>query len=185
MSAKGLSSWRSKAKRRASRRRALRSFGLAEVALLAPLVALERRMKRTGGPGIIPFELAGSPERSRRIMETWGADGQRAARLSLLLDYPFLVSYSGAQVALCAAASDALASRGAGPLAAGGRLIAPAQIAAGAFDAVENAALLAILAGRDGRLPALARGCARAKFAILYAGWLYGALGLASRLTSR
>lgn len=168
-----------------SRRRALRVFGLGQAVLLVPLLALERRMKRAGGPGIIPFELAGTPERSRKIMDRWGAEGRSAARLSLLLDFPFLVTYSGFQAAACAALSDEQRRRGADALARAGRLIASAQLAAGAFDAAENTALLAILAGRDGRLPAVARACARAKFALLVAGLAYEGLGLASRLSSR
>jgi hypothetical protein len=164
------------------RRRWPWAFGAGQILLLIPLLALERRMRRAGGPGIIPFELAGSPERSRRIMERWGADGQAAARLSLMLDYPYLVSYSGLQVAASRAASEALRRRGATALADAGRMIGLSQVAAGTFDAAENTALLGVLAGRDGRLPAIARACARAKFALLGVGWGYGALGLASRL---
>ncbi len=51
---------------------------------------------------------------------------------------------------------------------------------AGGFDAVENTALLAILAGRDGPLPAVARACATAKFSLLTAGWSYLLLALAN-----
>ena len=158
------------------------AFGAGQVLLLIPILALERRMRRAGGPGIIPFELAGTPERSRRIMDRWGAEGRSAARLSLMLDYPYLVTYSGLQVAASRAASQALRRRGATVLADAGRVVGAAQVAAGAFDAAENTALLGVLAGRDGRLPALARACARAKFALLGLGWGYGALGLASRV---
>jgi len=164
------------------RRPPLWAFGAGQILLLVPLLALERRMKRAGGPGIIPFELAGTPERSRRIMDRWGSDGRSAARLSLVLDYPYLVTYSGLQLGASRAASNALRRRGATRLAEAGRVIGAAQLAAGAFDAAENTALLGVLAGRDGRLPALARACARAKFALLGLGWGYGALGLASRL---
>jgi hypothetical protein len=153
--------------------------------LLVPLLALEREMKQTGGPGIIPFELAGTPERARDILETWGPEGRSAARRSLLLDYPYLVTYSVLQAALCDAASDALRRRGAVTLADAGRLVRIGQWSAGAFDAAENTALLAVLAGRNGRLPAVARTCASAKFALLGLGWLYAALGLVSRLRSR
>jgi hypothetical protein len=142
-------------------------------------------MMRTGGPGIIPFELAGTPERSRRIMDKWGAEGRSAARMSLLLDYPYLVTYSGLQLAACGAASEVLRRSGATTLADAGRVIAPAQIAAGAFDAVENTALLGVLADRSDRLPAVARAAARAKFTLLTVGWLYAALGLAGRLLRR
>jgi hypothetical protein len=168
-----------------SRRRVFWVFGVGQATLLVPMVALQRRMQRTGGPGIIPFELAGTPERSRRIMEKWGPEGRSAARLSLLLDYPYLVTYTGLQVAGCAAASDALRRRGWRTLARAGGVIGPAQLAAGAFDAIENTALLGVLAERDDRLPALARAAARAKFALLYLGWAYAALGAASRLARR
>jgi hypothetical protein len=162
----------------------VRALQIAQVALLVPLLELERRMRRTGGPGIIPFELAGTPRRARRIMETWGPEGQAAARVSLLLDYPFLVTYSGLQLAGCHAASGALRRRGAPALADAGPAIGAMQVAAGAFDAAENTALLGVLAGRDDRLPALARACARAKFALLGIGWLYLGLGAAGRLTA-
>jgi hypothetical protein len=39
-------------------------------------------MHVTGGPGIIPFELAG-PARSSEILRRWGADGRRAARAAV------------------------------------------------------------------------------------------------------
>ena len=79
------------------RRRAIWGLLAAEVAQLGPLLSLERRMKRTGGPGIIPFELAGSAERSHQIMSTWGNEGQAAARMSLLLDYLFPATYAPLQ----------------------------------------------------------------------------------------
>ena len=163
----------------------VRAFVAANVALFVPLLALERRMKRAGGPGIIPFELAGSPERSRAIMERWGEHGRAAARTSLLLDYPYLVSYTGLQVAGVSAAGDALRRAGAKGLAGAAPALAAGQVVAGACDAVENTALLGVLAGRDERLPAVARAFASAKFALLGAGWLYGALGLAAHLAKR
>jgi hypothetical protein len=161
-----------------SRRRTIRILGLAQVALLLPLLEMERRMRKAGGPGIVAFELAGTPERASKIMGKWGDEGQAAARVSLLLDYPFLVTYSGLQYIGCAAALEELG----GPLASAGRVIAKAQIAAGAFDAVENTALLGIVGGRQGRLPAVARAAALAKFALLTVGGLFRALGIASRL---
>lgn len=163
-----------------ARRRALRGLGCAGVGTLIPLLALEREMMRTGGPGIIPFELAGTQERAERIMRRWGDAGAAAARRSLILDYPFLVVYSSLQAVACNAASDSMRRRGWRMLAAAGAPLAWGQLAAGGFDAIENAALLAILAGRGGHLPALARACARAKFSLLAAGWAYGLLGLAS-----
>lgn len=58
-----------------------------------PLAVLDRRMQASGGPGIIPFELAG-PTRSEAILHAWGNEGRRAARASLMLDFPFLLAYT-------------------------------------------------------------------------------------------
>ncbi len=150
-----------------------------------PLLVYERRMRRTGGPGIIAFELAGTPRRARRITRRWGRDGRAAARASLLVDFPYLVTYTVLQNAACWAAGRALQRAEhlrlgnlAGP-------IAGAQVGAGAFDAIENAALLGVLSGGRPELSYVARSCAQAKFALLIAGWTYGGLGLISHLANR
>jgi hypothetical protein len=145
---------------------------VAEIAQLGPLLSLERRMKRTGGPGIIPFELAGTAERSRQIMETWGEEGRAAAKRSLLLDFPFPATYASLQAMACAASSDALSVRG-NRLADVGGLFSWSQLAAALCDYVENTSLLLILAGRDGRLPMVARTAAQAKFVLIYTGLAY------------
>lgn len=167
------------------RRRALRALVGGQLALLAPLVAEERRMRRAGGPGIIGFELAGTPERAGRILRAWGPAGQSAARRSLILDYPYLATYAPLQALLCTGAGDALRRRGQRGPASAAPALAWGQLAAGAFDAIENTALVAILAGRDGRLSALARRCARAKFALLALVWAYLLLALVARLRDR
>ena len=161
-------------------------FALTNAALFAPLAVAERRMKATGGPGIIPFELAGTPERSQRMLDTWGEEGQAAARTSLLLDFGYLVTYTGLGVIGCLAAADAFEDAGWSPLAAAGGGLAIAQVAAGACDAAENTTLLQILRhGTGAGRPARARAFARAKFALLGAVWTYGALGLVAWLRSR
>ena len=169
----------------AARRRTLWLGAAAQALLLVPLVALERRMQRTGGPGIIPFELAGSPERSRRILDRWGAEGRSAARASLLLDYPFLVAYAVFNVAATGAAADALRRAGAGRLAAAGGAVRAAQVAAAACDAAENTALLGVLAGRSECLPAVAAGFARTKFVLLGVGGIYAGLSVAAAASGR
>jgi hypothetical protein len=137
---------------------------------MVPLVLLDRRMQATGGPGIIPFELAG-PERSVEILRRWGADGQRAARASLLLDFPYMVGYTTLHLRI---------TRRLGATRPARRAVAAIQIAAGACDAVENAALLGVVARNgDARLASLARRAARAKFAGLIVGWVYGGVSFA------
>jgi hypothetical protein len=164
------------------RSRAQRLLVGAQLALLVPLLVQERGMRESGGPGIIPFELAGTPERAGRILSSWGPSGQAAARRSLLLDYPYLASYAPLQALLCTGAGEALGRSGRRAAASAAPILAWGQLGAGALDAIENSALLAILAGHDGRLPALARGCASAKFGLLALGWVYMLGGLAARL---
>jgi hypothetical protein len=70
-------------------------------------------------------------------------------------------------------------------LARSAPFVARAQVAAAVFDAIENLSLLGVLGNRDPRLPAVARACARAKFALLLLGWAYSAAGLVSHLSGR
>lgn len=144
------------------------------------MLAFEREMMRTGGPGIIPFELAGSEARAAEIMRRWGRPGQAAALRSLLLDYPYLASYSCLLALTCNAAADSLQRRGHRWLAAAGAPLAWGQLVAGGCDAAENAALLAVLAGARGRMPLLARAFAVNKFCLLVLGLSYCLLALRS-----
>ena len=68
--------------------------GTAFAGYTAVMLTLERQMHRSGGPGIIAFELAGNAERAHRIMSAWGDDGRRAARRSLhhQLDFGYVTS---------------------------------------------------------------------------------------------
>ena len=166
-----------------SRSRLFAAFALLQTALFGPMAGYERRMKAGGGPGIIPFELAGSPEAAERIMEQWGEDGRAAARESLRLDFLFLCAYTGLNVLGCAWARDQLDDRGWSSLADAGAVVVPGQLVAGACDAVENASLLGVLAGRSDRLPAVARAFALGKFAVLLVGWSYAVAGVVARMT--
>jgi hypothetical protein len=117
--------------------------------LSAWMFSQEPVIRRGGGPGIVGLELAGSTERVDEILAGWGPEGQAAARRSLLVDYLVLATYAPLLAGLCG-----------GPVAA-------APYAAAVCDIGENTALLAILNGRRRRLPALAKGMATAKFALL------------------
>ena len=73
--------------------RALGVSTAACVAYTGGMLVLEQRMRKTGGPGIIPFELAGNASRAEDMMARWGSDGERAARLSLWLDFGYMATY--------------------------------------------------------------------------------------------
>jgi hypothetical protein len=150
---------------------------MAMVAQLRVFVTFERQMKRTGGPGIIPFELAGTTERAREILDSWGRQGRSAARNSLLLDYLFPPTYATLQALICDAIAAGLTKRGRRSLAAAGPMIGWSQLAAAGFDYAENSALLLVLAGRDRRAPRVARRAALAKFALITLGEGYILVG--------
>lgn len=142
----------------------------AFVGYTAVMLSLERRMHRTGGPGIIAFELAGNGTRAQQMMSAWGDDGRRAARLSLQLDFGYMATYG----ALTALLVD-YARRRLGHPAAVFLGVIPAVVG----DAVEGVALLNVLAGNDMDGNARrARAAATVKFvslvgALLYTGGAY------------
>jgi hypothetical protein len=153
---------------------------IATLALLVPLAVLDRRMQSAGGTGIIPFELAG-PGRSDEILRAWGVDGQRSARASLLLDFPYLVAYTTLNVRLTRRASERVTEDD-GVQKAIASLVTALQVTAGLCDAIENAALLGVVArGGDAQLATIARSASRAKFAGLIAGWIYNGTASAWR----
>ena len=111
---------------------------IAFVAYTAVMLVLERRMRQAGGPGIIPFELAGNASRAEAIMARWGSDGQRAARLSLWLDFGYMATYG----TLMALLVERMRRRRGHPAAL------PAMvIVAVAGDALEGVSLLKVLNG--------------------------------------
>jgi hypothetical protein len=155
------------------RRGAIGLLAVAAAAQLRLFLPFEREMKRTGGPGIIPFELAGSTERAREILNIWGPQGCAAARKSLLLDYIFPPTYAALQALACDASAEGFARRDRRFLATAGLPIGWGQVSAAAFDYVENTALLLVLAGRDRQAPRVARRAAQVKFALTSLGQAY------------
>jgi len=97
-------------------------------------------MRQTGGPGIIPFELAGNASRAEQIMAVWGRDGRRAARWSLWLDFGYMLSYG----ALTTLLVDRTRRQWRHPVTL--TALVPPAIAA---DAIEGISLLRVLAGYD------------------------------------
>ncbi len=111
---------------------------MAFVAYTAVMLALERRMRQAGGAGIIPFELAGNASRAEAIMARWGSEGQRAARLSLWLDFGYMATYG----TLTALLVERTRRRRGHPAA-----LPAVVIVAVAGDALEGVSLLKVLNG--------------------------------------
>ena len=116
------------------------------VGYTAVMMRLEDRMRDAGGPGIIPFELAGTAAKAEAIMGRWGPDGRRAARQSMRLDFGYMSSYG---ILLGLLVDRRRRRRGHAAWVPG---IVAGAVAA---DAIEGLALLRVLDRRD--LPATAR----------------------------
>lgn len=123
------------------------------------MLEIDRRLQRTGGPGIVPFELAGTETRAREIQTAWGPRGQHLARTSLRLDFGYMLTY-GANAALLVDA--ARRKRDDSPAVLG------LVIGAVACDAAEGISLLNVIEGRRVAVNAVrARRFAVTKFALL------------------
>jgi hypothetical protein len=134
---------------------------------------------------IIDLEFAGTAQRLNEMTGAWGEAGNRAAQLSLWVDYAFMPAYAVLFAGLTLLAARAAAGR----WQTLGLWLAPAPFAAWACDALENALLLAALPPAmpsDAMLTGAAVAAAL-KFGLLLTGAIYviaaGGLALARRLT--
>ena len=167
-----------------TRGRALVLLAVAVVALLAAMNPAEQRMT-DNGPGMVPFELAGSADRSQEIQDEWGEEGRDAARQQLWIDYGFMLAYGAFLVLAAAAIRDLARSRGWRRLVAVGAIAVPAGGIAAGCDAIENACLLLTLGGAGSWAPVTATLFATAKFILLLVAIAYILAGLAMRLRGR
>ncbi|HEV7483990.1 MAG TPA: hypothetical protein VGO13_12915 [Solirubrobacterales bacterium] len=86
-----------------SRRQWIVLTGFATIAFWVALGIIERGLP-SGTPGIVALEFVRNADRANRFLVEWGADGRDMVRLSLIVDYGFMVSY-GAFVTLAGLAT--------------------------------------------------------------------------------
>jgi hypothetical protein len=130
--------------------------------------------------GVIYLELAGSAGRAAEVIDVWREHYLvGAAREAVVYDF-FFIPFYATNLALCCLMAGRVLGRGRRRLAAAGVVLAWGQWLAGAFDALENVAMLRMLGA--GATEFWARWCwlfAALKFAILVEGSLYALAGLA------
>jgi hypothetical protein len=165
-----------------TRRRGLIASAVAALALLLAMSPADERMKDTGGPGIVPFEVTGGEHRADEILAEWGNDGRDAARQSLWIDFGFLVAYGTFLTLALAATRDLARRRDWSRLAAIGGVVVSFGALGAAFDALENICLLLTIDGAGAAFPVLATIFATCKFVLLAAAILYLLAGLAMRV---
>ncbi len=165
-----------------TRRWGLIASGIATVALLLAMSPAENRMKNTGGPGMVPFELTGGHDRADEILAEWGEDGQDAAREQLWIDFGFLLAYGAFLSLALLTIRDWARRRDWRRLASIGAVAVWFGVLCAGFDALENVCLLLTLAGAGAAFPLLATIFASCKFAFLAAAIVYLLAGLANRV---
>jgi hypothetical protein len=147
--------------------RALWITGLLTLGLFVVLAVVDQRLRDTGGPGIVPFEVEFTSDNARETLGRWGEDGRDSAVLSLWVDYLFLVAYATFFSLAIVALTEALRwDRWS--------FLATFPLAAAVCDAIENTALLLAI-GQDGSQPwpLIAGVFASLKFALLTPSQLF------------
>jgi len=157
----------------AARRRILWISGALALAVWIFLAIQDSQIKDSGGPGIIAFEVAGTEEEAEEILEEWGPPGRDDARVSVLVDFPYLIAYAVFLAVGCTIASERFARRGMTRLAGIGPLLGWSMLAAAAFDAIENVAMLRVIESHTATWPAVALYAATPKFALAGLGLAY------------
>lgn len=168
-----------------ARRSRLMARGLAGGAALGAVMVAVAKPMRDRGHDIIPLEVAGDAATVDRIVEDWGPEGVRAARIQTSLDMVFPAFYAVTTAAGCATVAAAARGDGHGATARLGAVLGWGSFAAAGFDLVENVSMLAELSGARGPLPRLARRCALAKFSLILPASAYAVAGLGAMGLSR
>jgi hypothetical protein len=158
-------------------------LGIAMVALtIVPIFLFEKPLEHTGGPGILGFEFAATKARASQILAEWGPKGRHTARLSLIVDYAYMVSYGGFFTLAGLATRDLARARDWRRLAAAGTIVPFFATAAALFDATENVFLLLVLEGHGGEhAPLIATICSSIKFTLITIAIAYVVWGLVWR----
>jgi hypothetical protein len=128
------------------------------------------------GVDIVEFEMMRTPVRASYLLAYLGEDWIAAARQQLYLDFGLLILYA---VVLAAACTMLAARAGAGTWVGKlGPAMARLAVVAAACDAIENVALLVVLAGgTEQPWPGLASVFATVKFAVLAVVLMYLVVG--------
>lgn len=168
-----------------TRKRALVVLGAATLGFTVALYLLDPNVQGYGA-SISDFEFAGSSSRAAQIVAEWGSQGRRLARLGLLLDYGYMLSYGLFFAFAGFAIRDAAQARGWRRMAKVGIVVPYFALAAACFDASENVALLLTMGGHGGSFaPPFATVCSSIKWTLIGIAILYVLCGLTLLLRAR
>ncbi len=160
---------------------------VATLVVRAQFAAPEQAMQ-AHGYGIVPYELAYSPQQADIILQAWGPEVTPLARRSLLVDFAFMPSYALLFAGITLLIARRLPS---GAWRTAGLALALAPFVSAIADALENLMLLRLLgtAGHVPSAPPLVAGlAATVKFGLLVVVivfWLVAAVGWLVRRLGR
>lgn len=150
--------------------------GAALVLGYLPMARWERRMRATGGPGIVGLQLARDASAAGEVLATWGVPGRRAATEQTWADFVWMHTYG-----ITGGYLVELARRRAAPGSGWdrtGRVVRWLPYSAVAFDVVEGIGQLRTLRSweaPDERTVTTTRVAATAKYGLLAAAVLWAA----------
>lgn len=169
-----------------TRRRALWILGVVTLGLFAVLLVLDGRMQDAGHHGIVAFEVAFTSGKAQEIVVAWGSKGHDAARLSLWIDFLYLIAYGLFLWLAVRALGDAFRDRGMDGWARPAAAISVLPLIGAGADALEDVFLLLVLGGHASSIgPPLAGGFATLKFLCLAIAIVYLLAGLVALALSR
>ena len=140
-------------------------LAIAAAVMFARIGPLDHLLQEKVPAGIFALEFSWSGGRAREILDAW-AGLEAKVREQTYWDYLFLLCYPVALSLACAMLADAPAN----PVPLIGIFVAWATLAAAPLDALENLAMLRMVAdGASETLAKLATWCAGLKFTVLLA----------------
>lgn len=142
--------------------------------LSVPMQGWERRMRATGGPGIVGLQLARDPEQAMGVLAAWGPAGRQVARLQTWVDFGYLKTYGFTGV--CAAELLRRRSSEGSGWERTGHVVRWLPAVAATCDAIENVLLLQTLSSPAGVAPSRGRVRATRAAATMKFGLLGGTL---------
>jgi hypothetical protein len=152
--------------------------GIFTLFLTIALSYVDQPLKNPVAPhGIVSFELAGSIQTARAILDSWNAQARLFAAFSLGIDFLYLTAYP-LFIALLIYKLAEKFRKSYYLFYRFGLALALLQPVAGVLDAIENYGLIRLLFGSmNGTFASLAFFAATVKFTLIVTGVLYFAVG--------
>jgi hypothetical protein len=117
-------------------------FSFIATLIMIFIMQFQGKILKEKGFNIVSFELAKTPSQAETIMIQWGETGVEAARLNTFIDFFFILAYAsfGYFASLILTENDPYST-----VKRTGKIMAQGMIVAGAFDVIENLAMLQTL----------------------------------------